>query len=379
MKNPTTLIGLTSAILISTSAIAQDVILFKNGNEKLVKVLEVAPTEVKFKSFDNPDGPMYSESKSKIFMIKYENGAKDVFNGTSPESSAPVTPPANSKQVTNYNRTIYNEADFKNPDYIVFIDGDSIFCQIESITAAGIRYSAYRRGVDTRSAEVPMKHVMRYYKNPNPRSAASPMVSSTPISTEGILPKVPQKEEVKPVDDDEFLPEIRKYGGPRVGATYVGPGAYRDLLEYEGKRELYSQFGWQFEKRLFTTKTGISGMVEFVPAIGGLDMGKFIPSASALIGVRVKNGIEFGAGPNAAIYGYKNEKGYVTTTTNFGVVIAAGFSFKSDKVYFPVNIAFIPSVGKRVRAVDEKGQPTSKTIETGAKISLLVGFNYRKS
>ena len=52
---------------------------------------------------------------------------------------------------------------------------------------------------------------------------------------------------------------------------------------------------------------------------------------------------------------------------------------KSDKVYFPINLAFVPSVGKKATYYDAAtGQNVSKKYETGAKLSLLVGFNYRK-
>jgi DNA-binding transcriptional regulator YiaG len=35
---------------------------------------------VKYKKWDNQDGPSYSESKTNITMIKYQNGTKDVFS-----------------------------------------------------------------------------------------------------------------------------------------------------------------------------------------------------------------------------------------------------------------------------------------------------------
>lgn len=38
---------------------AQDVITKRNGDEILAKILEVNPTEIKYKRYDNPDGPLY--------------------------------------------------------------------------------------------------------------------------------------------------------------------------------------------------------------------------------------------------------------------------------------------------------------------------------
>ena len=59
---------------------AQDNILQKDGSSMDVKVLEVGLEKVRYKRFDNLDGPTYSIDKSKIFMIRYENGTKDVFS-----------------------------------------------------------------------------------------------------------------------------------------------------------------------------------------------------------------------------------------------------------------------------------------------------------
>ncbi len=62
------------------SAICQDIIVFKNGDELKVSIIEVLPDLVKYKKWDNQNGPQYSESKGNIFMIKYQNGTKDVFS-----------------------------------------------------------------------------------------------------------------------------------------------------------------------------------------------------------------------------------------------------------------------------------------------------------
>jgi hypothetical protein len=58
---------------------AQDAIMKNSGEEILAKVLEVGSEQVKYKKFDNLDGPSYSISSSEIFMIKYEDGSKKLF------------------------------------------------------------------------------------------------------------------------------------------------------------------------------------------------------------------------------------------------------------------------------------------------------------
>jgi len=59
---------------------AQDIIIKKNGDEINTKIIEVGIEIIKFKKFDNLEGSIYTMGKNEIFLIKYENGSKDVFN-----------------------------------------------------------------------------------------------------------------------------------------------------------------------------------------------------------------------------------------------------------------------------------------------------------
>ena len=61
------------------STLAQDVITLKNGDEIQALVQEIGDVEVKYKKFENPNGPNYSLKKLEVFMIKYVNGSRDVF------------------------------------------------------------------------------------------------------------------------------------------------------------------------------------------------------------------------------------------------------------------------------------------------------------
>ena len=71
-------------VLVCGSALAQDIIFLTNGDEIEAVVVKVTETELEYKRYDNPDGPSYVKLLDKIFMVKYENGVKDVF--TTPES-----------------------------------------------------------------------------------------------------------------------------------------------------------------------------------------------------------------------------------------------------------------------------------------------------
>lgn len=132
--------------------------------------------------------------------------------------------------------------------------------------------------------------------------------------------------------------------GPRVGCTYIFAGSTATTLKKDYNAQPFiTQFGWQFEQRYFTLSSGTCGLVEFVPLVGGLEQGLFLPSASCLVGIRNKNGYEFHFGPNLSLSGAS-------------FVVAAGMNFQSGGVNFPVNIAVVPAT-------------------SGLRISLLFGFN----
>lgn len=67
-------------LLESSLVLAQDTILFNNGDETLVKVTEVNDTEIKYQLWVNPNGPTYTHKVSDIFMIKYMGGYREVYN-----------------------------------------------------------------------------------------------------------------------------------------------------------------------------------------------------------------------------------------------------------------------------------------------------------
>jgi hypothetical protein len=62
---------------------AQDIIILKSGDEIKSMVVEVLSDQIKYKKFENKQGPSYGIEKSKVFMIRYANGSKDVFNQAS--------------------------------------------------------------------------------------------------------------------------------------------------------------------------------------------------------------------------------------------------------------------------------------------------------
>jgi hypothetical protein len=191
-------------------------------------------------------------------------------------------------------------------------------------------------------------------------------------------------EAIAPVQVEKQIPiEIKlRYGGPRIGFTYLSPGESTDRMNDVFDRNInpfITQFGWQFETRFFTLDNGASGLLELVPMIGGLEQGLFIPSITGLVGYRSKKGYEIGVGPTLSLGGA-------------GILIAAGASLKSGRIVFPVNLAFVPSVTKSYQSVTTeeniynpvtgmyelvKKTTPAHTEHTGFRITLTLGFNSR--
>lgn len=77
-------------IISATTGYAQDIITKTNGDEIKAKVVEVESDKVKYRKWENQDGPLYNIDRSQIFMIKYASGEKEVF--TTPQAPPPSQP-----------------------------------------------------------------------------------------------------------------------------------------------------------------------------------------------------------------------------------------------------------------------------------------------
>lgn len=104
------------------NSFSQDVILLSNGNEIEAKIIKVGNSEIEYKKWSNQDGPTFTEQKNNIFMIKYQNGEKDVFNQLikdenqiASESNAVIKP-----QSTNENKTTSINVKNKSENKIFF-------------------------------------------------------------------------------------------------------------------------------------------------------------------------------------------------------------------------------------------------------------------
>jgi hypothetical protein len=70
---------------------AQDLITKKNGDEIRAKVIEIDSDVIKYKLYDNREGPTYVLPKSEIFRIKYESGRIEVFDTTQSATGTTTT------------------------------------------------------------------------------------------------------------------------------------------------------------------------------------------------------------------------------------------------------------------------------------------------
>jgi hypothetical protein len=145
------------------------------------------------------------------------------------------------------------------------------------------------------------------------------------------------------------LPPIAKtadLSGPRFGLTLLADGVVKELEKRDVKVGAHiSQFGWQFEKQFYTKGSGVTMVTEWVALVGGLEQSVALPSLSWLVGVRTRDGAEFGIGPNV-------------TPAGTALVFATGMTFRAGAMNIPLNVAVVPS-------------------RSGTRVSLLSGFSLR--
>ena len=93
--------------VFASVCVAQDIIVTKDSKRINAKVTEVNEDNVRYKNFDNLDGPVYTLPKSNIVTILYQNGQVETFETESPKSAAATqtTPATGQTAASNPNRT----------------------------------------------------------------------------------------------------------------------------------------------------------------------------------------------------------------------------------------------------------------------------------
>lgn len=79
------------ALLAGTAFLAgaQDLITKNDGTDIRAKILEISSSEVKYKSWDNQEGPTFIMDASEILLIRFENGENYVIEKKAPKPDAP--------------------------------------------------------------------------------------------------------------------------------------------------------------------------------------------------------------------------------------------------------------------------------------------------
>ena len=73
------LVLLSTVLLLILMAYSQDKIYRNNGKVVEAKIIEIGSDEIKYKEFQNPDGPTYILETDKIKKIVFENGVTQKF------------------------------------------------------------------------------------------------------------------------------------------------------------------------------------------------------------------------------------------------------------------------------------------------------------
>jgi len=76
MKNQLLLLFMMA---VTCYASAQDIIIKKTGDEINSKVIEITADAIKYKAFENQEGPLRNIALNDVFMIIYENGKREIF------------------------------------------------------------------------------------------------------------------------------------------------------------------------------------------------------------------------------------------------------------------------------------------------------------
>jgi hypothetical protein len=87
---------ITTLFINFFNCFSQDIITKKSGEDIKAKILEVGISEIKYRNFDNQEGPIYSLLIQDILIVRYQNGTKDIFNNNITSESSLINSNDNS-------------------------------------------------------------------------------------------------------------------------------------------------------------------------------------------------------------------------------------------------------------------------------------------
>lgn len=136
--------------------------------------------------------------------------------------------------------------------------------------------------------------------------------------------------------------------GPRFGLTMLSNGNIAKLKENDiTVRPLISQFGWQFEKQVYNGGgNGFAILSEWIPVIGGMDQGYFLPRST-------------GSSAHARRPAPSSGSDRTSRRWAWDWSLPEGVTVRSGGVNIPLNFAVASS-------------------KSGVRVSIMTGFNVRK-
>jgi len=87
------------SLYLTIDSYAQDIIFTKDGSEIQSKVIEIDESIIKYKLYDQQDGPISNINKLDVFMVKYQNGTIEKFTPITPINPVPTA--SNPALITN--------------------------------------------------------------------------------------------------------------------------------------------------------------------------------------------------------------------------------------------------------------------------------------
>ncbi len=134
---------------------ALDNICLKDGNEISGKVVEITSSEIKYRKASNLQGPLYSQPKSSVLFIKYENGEKEIIAPSENQTTeatpsqtkhsvlAPVHNTQKEEKQKSRNFTIFLAAGSSTARYNDYDEMDDYVDPVSSVSL-GFNYSKYK-------------------------------------------------------------------------------------------------------------------------------------------------------------------------------------------------------------------------------------------
>jgi hypothetical protein len=149
-------------------------------------------------------------------------------------------------------------------------------------------------------------------------------------------PAAAQVDEIPEEMQARKLPRQR-LSGPRFGFTAFTGDVARARQSID-KQPIMSQFGWQFETQIVSTRSGNQALMEWIILLGGLEQSERNLSLSWMAGYRLPNGLELGVGPNISVRPADEDPDRdIASTTS--MVMAAGATLPFGELYVPMNVA----------------------------------------